>query len=164
MITDLVESKRRNDQIVDLLYRFYQTERQTIVMSERRNHLTLLQSLFLDRYGPSLSTSIKWGMKGKSKKNNELSNVSAIDSAKIIFTTYPMSSEGLDIPTLSVAVFASPKKDVVQASARIMRTKDASLFPIIIDFDDTSSSFLWKKSFQDRLSFYNSENFLISYK
>ena len=51
-----------------------------------------------------------------------------------------MSSEGLDIPTLDAAIFATPKSSIEQSIGRITRKKHTSL-PIAYDIVDCFSIF-----------------------
>ena len=44
------------------------------------------------------------------------------ETKEIILGTYPMSSEGLDIPTLNAVVFTTPKSSIEQSIGRITRT------------------------------------------
>ena len=41
------------------------------------------------------------------------------ESKNIIFGTYPMSSEGLDIPSLNAIIFTTPKSSIEQSIGRI---------------------------------------------
>jgi superfamily II DNA or RNA helicase len=69
------------------------------------------------------------------------------ESAKkqIIFGSFSMVSEGLDIATLSTLVFVTPKTDIIQSVGRILRTKHKN--PIIVDIIDNHQLFQnqWKK-------------------
>ena len=72
------------------------------------------------------------GMKQKELDKSEKANV--------ILGTYPMSSEGLDIPTLDAAIFATPKSSIEQSIGRITRKVHETL-PIAYDIVDNFSVF-----------------------
>lgn len=62
----------------------------------------------------------------------------AEERGDIIFATYGMANEGLDIKHLNTVILACPKKDVVQSIGRIMRTilSSGSIRPMIVDIGD----------------------------
>lgn len=53
---------------------------------------------------------------------------------KILLATYAMAAEGLDIPSLTTLVLATPRTDIVQAVGRILRAKHKR--PLILDIVD----------------------------
>jgi superfamily II DNA or RNA helicase len=61
------------------------------------------------------------------------------EKAQVIFASYAMASEGLDIKTLTTLIMASPKTDVCQSVGRILRVKHAS--PLVIDIIDPQDVF-----------------------
>ena len=58
----------------------------------------------------------------------------------IVVATYQSISEGISIEQLNTVVFASPKRDVVQALGRIFRKVHTDVHPIIVDISDRSLS------------------------
>ena len=64
---------------------------------------------------------------------------------QIIFASYAMAAEGLDIAKLSTLVFVTPKTDIVQSVGRILRTKHSN--PIVVDIVDKHQLFQnkWNK-------------------
>ena len=89
------------------------------------------------------------GMKEKDLKISE--------TKKIILATYAMAAEGLDIPSLTTLILATPKSDIIQSVGRILRTKHNK--PLIIDIIDQHECFL--NQFNKRKSFYNEKNYKI---
>lgn len=79
----------------------------------------------------------KGGMKKEQLKESE--------DKQIVLGSYSMASEGLDIPTLSTLVLATPKTDIVQCVGRILRVKRAK--PIVVDIIDSHDTFRnqWNK-------------------
>lgn len=65
-------------------------------------------------------------------------------NADIIFATYSLAKEGLDIERLNTIVLATSQKDVNQSVGRVMRKilQDGDLRPLIIDFSDHLSAFI----------------------
>ena len=76
---------------------------------------------------------------------------------RIVIGTFALAQEGLDIPSLDTAVFASPKSDVIQASGRILRKAGGS--PVIYDLVDKWSVF--NGMFYKRLKQYKAMNFSV---
>ena len=108
MITMLTEMPERNKMLVDLIKKASKGNRQLLVLTDRRNHCTYLNSLF-----PKTSGIYMGGM-----KEAELEESS---KKKIIFGTFSQAHEGLDIPTLDSLILATPKSDIKQSIGRIMR-------------------------------------------
>ncbi len=67
------------------------------------------------------------------------------NTKQVVLSTYMMSSEALDIPTLSTLILSSPKTDIIQCVGRILRKKHDT--PIIVDIVDSHATFQnqWKK-------------------
>lgn len=78
---------------------------------------------------------------------------------QVIFSSYSMSSEGLDIPTLNSQFLITPKSDIVQIVGRILRAKHTFSHPIIYDFIDTHDIF--QRQWFKRKSYYKSQNYKI---
>ena len=76
---------------------------------------------------------------------------------QIIFASFAMAAEGLDISTLSTLIFVTPKTDIVQSVGRILRTKHSS--PIIIDIVDKHQ--LFQNQWSKRRAFYKASNYSI---
>jgi len=70
-----------------------------------------------------------------------------------------MASEGLDIPTLTTLIMATPKTDVCQSVGRILRTKHAN--PLVIDFVDHHDIF--KAQWMKRQAYYVKQGYRIMY-
>ncbi len=70
-----------------------------------------------------------------------------------------MASEGLDIPTLTTLIMATPKTDVCQSVGRILRTKHAH--PLVIDFVDHHDIF--KSQWMKRQAYYLKSGYRIMY-
>lgn len=92
--------------------------RKVIVLSERKeSHLHILRGVFEDmcrRGGKDITTSFYYG--GKSERDLALA-----ERAQVIFSTFQMVSEALDIEALDMVVLATPVSDVEQAIGRVRR-------------------------------------------
>jgi len=77
----------------------------------------------------------------------------------IIFGTYDMASEGLDISSLNTIVLATPKPNVVQSVGRILRLEEYEVSPEVIDIADQLSLFFnYSKS---RIKYYTDSHYHI---
>ena len=57
----------------------------------------------------------------------------------VVFATYKLAKEGIDVPNLRTVVFATPQKDkatVIQAAGRVARAAESKKFGTIIDTVD----------------------------
>jgi superfamily II DNA or RNA helicase len=144
MISNILDIESRNDMMINMItnLRRNQPERKILILSGRIEHLEYLK-LGVDS---AIKTDVDAGLideddiyscfyigPTKPHKRQE-----AEERGDIIFATYGMAEEGLDIKRLNTLIFASPKKDIVQSSGRIMRTilKAGDVRPLIIDIQD----------------------------
>ena len=72
----------------------------------------------------------------------------------LIYGTYAMASEGMNIPALDTLILASPKSDIVQSCGRILRTRpeDRINVPLVIDVVDRFPSL--ERQYNKRKEFY----------
>ena len=108
MITNLTELPERNAMLIELIKKASSGTRQLIVLTDRRNHCTYLNSCF-----PNISGIYMGGMKREDLEESS--------KKKIIFGTFSQAHEGLDIPTLDSIILATPKSNIKQSIGRIMR-------------------------------------------
>ena len=85
---------------------------------------------------------------GKMKKH-ELEESS---TKRIIFASFSIFSEGIDIPALNTIVLCSPKSDIIQVSGRIFR-KEHEISPVIVDIIDKCEQIFVSQS-RKRKAFY----------
>lgn len=131
--SNIIDIKERNNLIIDLIKNTINIEdnRKILVLSDRIAHLEYLcektKTIFPDK-------NICYYIGKSSRKERE----NAEDSGDIIFASYSMAHEGLDIKHLNCVILASPKKDVIQSVGRIMRKIliAGDLKPLIIDISD----------------------------
>ena len=75
-----------------------------------------------------------------------------------MLSTYAMTSEGFDNPSLNTLLFATPKTNIEQSVGRILR-KVHSINPIIVDIIDNYS--LFKIQGYQRIYFYKNKQYII---
>lgn len=104
-----------------------------LVLSERRAHL-----LALERAVSASGETTGFYVGGL--KQEELK---ASEQKTVIFGTFAMAAEGMDIPALDTLVLASPKSDIEQPVGRILRVRasDRDRVPRVIDVVDGFSVF-----------------------
>ena len=81
-----------------------------------------------------ITTGFYVGGGASKKKEIELKES---ESKDVVFGTYAMAKEGLDIPSLNTLILGSPVGDVEQAVGRILR-KQQDVYPIVIDLVDSA--------------------------
>jgi len=148
MITDLVEHPERNQMLVTLIKKITKkTNRQVLVLSDRRLHCEYLCSQFPDNSGLYMG-----GMKEAALLETS--------TRQIIFGTFSQAHEGLDIPTLDTVLLVTPKSDIKQSIGRILReTGGKKNAPHIYDILDQWS--LLFSMYQKRRKVYREGGFLI---
>jgi len=149
MITNLCDIDDRIELQVEIINSIIKNDskRKILILSNRINHIKELKN----RYDEKLMDAIDNGtleddeiqtcfFYGElSKEQREFSST----FGDVIFGTFEMAQEALDIPRLNTVLFLTPKKDIKQASGRILRKilcqGDAK--PLIVDFIDEISVF-----------------------
>lgn len=154
MITKLCNYGRRSDFILDVLRReLEQNEsQQVMILAHNKSLLTYLHDAIQHR-------NIGGGSVGFYVGGMKEADLKASESKKIIIATYAMASEGLDIPTLTTLLMATPKTDVCQSVGRILRTKHTS--PLVIDIIDYHDIF--RNQWMKRQAYYAKQGYHIMY-
>lgn len=151
MITNLSKIKRRNKVIVNVINTLRKNpKRKILILSNRISHLEYLKKK-IDRL-------IEKDVKNNKILKNECNTFYYIGKTKqderkqaenngdIIFASYSMAQEGLDISSLNTLILATPQRSITQAIGRIMRKilSDTDIKPLIVDICDHLSSFLYQ--------------------
>lgn len=148
MINNICDYIPRIDFIVDRLVEVLEREpeRKVIILSDRRNHLDLLQKA-ISKVGYE-SAFYVGGMKQEQLKESE--------EKQIILATYHIAAEGFDCPGLDTLILASPKSDVIQCVGRIQRTPQhlRKHVPLVLDIVDNFSLFV--RQGKKRCAYYES--------
>ena len=153
LISDLATDYDRNKLILDLLHDIHGY---TIVISERTSQLEYLHK--------HVANSIYINGKTPKKKREKQIEEFRQGKHKVLFATYSLVAEGLDIPILENLIMASPVKDerlVVQAIGRCQRPSNGKTIANVYDlFDDVS---ILDKFKSKRKSVYKKEGWDIIY-
>jgi superfamily II DNA or RNA helicase len=121
MITDLTQVPERNELLFTEIRTLLQTNRNILVLTDRRAHCHEIRNHFGETAG------LYYGGLAK-----EALDIAA--TKRLIIGTFSLAQEGLDIPKLDTVIFATPKADIVQASGRILRSVGNK--PLIVDIID----------------------------
>ena len=126
IVSKLTTDKFRNTDIAMIIQTLYRKGRTTLVLSDRIHQLHVLMDMCAtgENAIPKESMGLfarQREVDGKRKRvtDAELDEVKA--NAKVVFSTYGMGKEGLDIPRLDAGIDATPRADGVQAIGRIRR-------------------------------------------
>jgi superfamily II DNA or RNA helicase len=154
MISKLCDRSSRSDFILDVLARELEinSEQQVMILAHNKSLLTYLHDAVKHR-------GIGGGSVGYYVGGMKEVDLKASESKKIIIATYAMASEGLDIPTLTTLLMATPKTDVCQSVGRILRTKHSS--PLVIDIIDYHDIF--RNQWMKRQAYYFKQGYHIKY-
>jgi superfamily II DNA or RNA helicase len=154
MITKLCNYGRRSDFILDVLSRELEQNdsQQVMILAHNKSLLSYMHDAIRHR-------NIGGGSVGFYIGGMKEADLKASESKKIIIATYAMASEGLDIPTLTTLLMATPKTDVCQSVGRILRTKHTS--PLVIDIIDYHDIF--RNQWMKRQAYYAKQGYHIMY-
>ena len=152
MTTRLCADDARTSLIVDRIARAYESDRCTIVLSDRLEHLRKIHAMLLSR--PMVHEGdVGWYVGSTSVAERAKTET----ESRIILTTYMMAKEGLDIKRLDTLVMATPKSDIEQCIGRIQRPNPNKKAPVVEDIVDPYSIFgtlRWK-----RVEFYKKHSY-----
>ena len=151
-INKLTTIGRRNKFIINIIKDIIEPKRKLIVLSDRVEHLKLLKER-LDKYNTedfTITTSFYIG-------GMKMDKLKISEEAQVIFATYSMAAEALDIPELNTLFMVTPRREIEQAVGRILRKIDPLTRPIIYDFIDMMPAFInqgrHRKQFYKKLDF-----------
>jgi superfamily II DNA or RNA helicase len=138
LINFISEHFVRNDLIIETL--FNERFNYNLVLSDRVNQLTTLQKL-AEKKG--LKSEVVVGSVNKDKRA-EIFESMRKGQLNVIFATYSLAKEGLDIPILNRLHLATPQKNkavIVQSAGRIERRIEGKDSAIIYDYLDEYISY-----------------------
>lgn len=154
MITNMTEINSRNKLILDIINTLItnkqdnEPKRQILILSDRIKHLEYLKEE-VDKM--KICTT---GYYIGKMKEDQLKESSTKD---IILGTYPMASEGLDIPSLNTLILSTSRSKITQSVGRILRKERSDINPLVIDIIDMLSVF--KGQGYKRRSFYKQKKY-----
>ena len=152
-INDICLDHNRNKRIVSELMKALMGGRKIIVLSERRNHLDVLRSGSIQAFKSIGKTS---GFYIGGMKQDDLDLSAKCD---VVFATYQMAQEALDIKELDTAFFVTPVGDIEQAVGRIQRVCEGKKSPLVVDFVDKNIK-SFEGSYAKRMIFYRSRGMI----
>lgn len=135
LLAALTADEERNRQIVDDLRALLEAGRQAIVLSARIAHLERLMA----RLGGGGARRIT-GATGPGERKAALEDM-ASGRARVLFASYSLAKEGLDLPGVSLLVLATPQRDpavIRQALGRIMRPAPGKAGALVLDYVDAA--------------------------
>lgn len=131
-VTALGDNDVRTDFIVEKLADAARNGRRIVVFSDRKAHLNDMAMKLEDEFNRTAEhVSYGFMVGGMTEEQRQVSQ-----KMQVIFCTFQLASEGLDIPELDVAFLTTPKKNVQQAVGRIERALEGKKQPIVMDFVD----------------------------
>jgi superfamily II DNA or RNA helicase len=166
----------RNNLLVTFIRRLHRAGRQTLIVGDSVQHLQHLMDLCaqngVSREDMGQFTSERHILqkyindKGVEKtrvrkikiKPEELDAVQA--NAQLIFATYGMMTEGIDIPRLNAGIDVLPRGDATQLIGRIRRPMPGKPEPVWITLRDTKC-FMSKKYFDRRVKDYQTTGAIV---
>lgn len=154
MINKIASFEPRTDYIVECIMQYFEeysnSKEKMLILSERKQLLKDIEKKLGDKLTVGYYVG---GMKPDALKESETKDV--------ILATYAYSSEGLDIPTLTCELFATPALNIEQSIGRIQRLKPEQRehTPVVIDIVDDFSIFHGK--FNKRLQHYKKMKYII---
>lgn len=149
LTTALSEDKERNSLILKLLKKC--KNHYTLVLADRVKQLYYLQKKL--GYGNVIDGRTKKDIREKAIEEVR------IGKEKVLFATYGLAKEGLDIPRLDRLILASPHRDkatVIQAIGRIERKFENKNNPICYDLVESIQYF--QNMYKTRKSYYKRNN------
>jgi hypothetical protein len=121
----------RNLAIAKQIVAAFKKGRRVMVLSSRKIQLRTLSELVVkDGVSESDIGMLVGGLKKVEREEAQ--------SKQLIFSTYSMSNEGLDIPTLDTMFLALPQSDIRQAVGRLFRDCAGKSKLITVDFIDST--------------------------
>lgn len=149
LTTAISQDAKRNNLIIDLLYKC--KDNYTLVLTDRVEQMYYLQRQLC--YGNVID--------GKTRKDRREQAIQEVRDGKerVLFATYGLAKEGLDIPRLDRMILASPHRDkatIVQAIGRIERKFENKVKPICYDLVDPIQYF--ENMYKSRKSYYKKNN------
>lgn len=137
LISDITENKDRNAVIVGEIQRAAQNGG-VLVLSDRLQHLDALEKVVRGSGQRTARLGIASTKAEKERRARILTDLNN-GALNVVFATYKLAKEGLDVPNLRTVVFATPQKDkttVIQSAGRVARKADGKEYGTVIDFSD----------------------------
>lgn len=154
----IVNSKERNEQIVDDIKQNYHDKRHIIVLTERLNHIDRLIELLEHEKIPYYELSGR--QKGKNNKSI-IENIKTDTGAYVILATGKYAGEGFDVPSIDTLLLTMPiswSGRLQQYIGRMNRNLDTKPELRVYDYVDYAIP-MFNKMYQKRLKVYAKLNY-----
>lgn len=135
----LGHNKERNLYISDII-KDIPKDKSVLVLSDRLDQLEALKELV----GQGAMIHGKMISKAQKQEREDIIQAMRDGKERILFASYGLAKEGLDIPRLDCLVLATPKKDkatVIQSVGRIERQYEGKTSPVVYDIVDSEGIF-----------------------
>ena len=137
LISDITENKDRNAVIVGEIQRAAQNGA-VLVLSDRLQHLDALERVVRNSGQLTARLGIASTKAEKERRARILTDLNN-GALNVVFATYKLAKEGIDVPNLRTVVLSCPVKDkttVIQSAGRVARKADGKEYGTVIDFSD----------------------------
>ena len=129
----LIVDDKRNRIIIGLLKKALRANRKILVLSGRLAHLERLKSMIdMEMLKDGDRHTVGYYIGGMSEEERTISA-----TRQLIFGTFAMAQEALDIQDLDSLFLVTPKSDIEQAAGRILRLFEGKKEPVVVDFSDS---------------------------
>lgn len=152
MISNLVCIKKRNRFIINLIKQLFHLGKNILCLSGRIKQVNLI-------YKKLKVNDILKDHVGKYIGNMSEDKLKISAQKKIILGTYSMAEEGLDINTLNVVLFCTPKSSIKQSIGRILRKENYQENPLVIDIID--KNYIMENQSIKRYKYYEKQNYIV---
>lgn len=146
LVKCLSVDRARNAMITDKVLELYERGRQILIVSDSIEHLQKLIALAVERGIPreimGQFTGQQYLPEGKKRKITQEELDFIKKNSQIIFATYQMMKEGVDIPRLDAGIDATPRADAIQLVGRIRRVHPNKPMPEWYTIVDVKSGVL----------------------
>lgn len=140
LIGNITENVKRNEVIIQQIFEASRNGA-VLVLSDRINHLEDLETE-ITMYSPYNIKCARLGIAStKAEKERRARILTDLNNGalNVVFATYKLAKEGLDVPNLRTVVLSCPVKDkttVIQSAGRVARKAEGKEYGTVIDFSD----------------------------
>ncbi len=149
LLNQVCKHKERNKLILNEIIKYGRLGRHILVLSDRVQHLKDLQK----EIPKDISSGFYIG--GMSQEERKIS-----ETKTIIFGTFMLVKEAVDIPSLNTLILTTSKSDIIQIVGRILRKPDPKFHKLIIDIIDELSIF--ENQAEKRRKYYEKQGYIIN--
>jgi superfamily II DNA or RNA helicase len=168
LIHCLTNDLSRNQRIADLTIKTFADKSFPLLISDRKDHLDLLQTLIKERATGAVPIEIvrldgDLGVKQRRIAIEQLATFRAESKPVLLMSTGSLIGEGFDLPELDTLILATPlsfEGRMVQYAGRIHRLVEGKTKVQIIDFVDSYSAMMIKM-YRNRVEAYRKMGYTI---